>query len=147
MTEAEWFASNDPLEMLDTVRHRVTERKLRLFTCACCRRFLHLMPDKRSQGWLEVAELFADEQASQHERQTAWNTTIGVHGDHTGWALLDSAVNAATGVARNLPRVAAASTESVSEPQSGVTNDKRKLSFSVILSAIRFKAQLFLLNG
>lgn len=47
MTEQEWLASEDPAAMLRTVRRehetgqsnvaRVSDRKLRLFACACCR--------------------------------------------------------------------------------------------------------------
>lgn len=35
MTESEWLASNDPAAMLDVVRGKVGDRKLRLFACAC----------------------------------------------------------------------------------------------------------------
>lgn len=43
MTESEWLTSTDPQKMLDFLRTqphmpgRVSERKLRLFACACCR--------------------------------------------------------------------------------------------------------------
>ena len=35
MNRTEWEASNDPLPMLDWLRQRGSERKLRLFACAC----------------------------------------------------------------------------------------------------------------
>lgn len=35
MTEAEWLTSTDPAAMLAEVRGRVSDRKLRLFACAC----------------------------------------------------------------------------------------------------------------
>jgi hypothetical protein len=37
MTEAMWLACNDPEPMLDCVYGKVSDRKLRLFGCACCR--------------------------------------------------------------------------------------------------------------
>jgi hypothetical protein len=38
MNKTEWDASNDPLPMLDWLRERGSERKFRLFACACMRR-------------------------------------------------------------------------------------------------------------
>jgi hypothetical protein len=37
MTEAEWLKFRDPEKMLEYLRGRASERKLRLFACACCR--------------------------------------------------------------------------------------------------------------
>jgi hypothetical protein len=46
MTEAEWLACADPLPMLDWVRVRgASERKVRLFTLACGRRYRRLWCD------------------------------------------------------------------------------------------------------
>jgi hypothetical protein len=38
MTEAEWGACDDPIVLLHALRGLATERKLRLWACACCRR-------------------------------------------------------------------------------------------------------------
>src|SRR4051794_28318440 len=38
VTEAEWLACADPTRMLEFLRGKINERKLRLFSCACCRR-------------------------------------------------------------------------------------------------------------
>ena len=38
MTEAEWLAAEDLDAMFEAIEHRASERKLRLFGVACCRR-------------------------------------------------------------------------------------------------------------
>jgi hypothetical protein len=70
MTEAEWLSCQRPLEMLSALRGKVSDRKLRLFAVACCRRATPLLPPELRQA-LRVAELFADGQASDAGRKAA----------------------------------------------------------------------------
>lgn len=60
MTEAEWLSSHDPEPMLKLLKPKASERKLRLFACACCRRIWAFVKDARSQTAVEVAEAHAD---------------------------------------------------------------------------------------
>ena len=67
MTEDEWLECTDPAPMLDFLRGKATDRKLRLFACACCRRIWHFMTDMRSREAVAGTELFADGQINEDE--------------------------------------------------------------------------------
>jgi hypothetical protein len=86
MTEAEWNTSTDADEMLAFVADRdappgaivppilLSERKLRLFLIACCRRQREWFTDPRCQQALEVAGRFADMLCGEARlNTTAWN--------------------------------------------------------------------------
>jgi hypothetical protein len=45
MTEEQWLACIDSLEMLQYMNGHGSDRKFRLFACACCRRIWDLFPD------------------------------------------------------------------------------------------------------
>ena len=67
MTEAEWLASEAPWEMVRSLGDGVSDRKMRLFLCACCRSIWPFLTDERSRAAVEVAERFADGLASWDE--------------------------------------------------------------------------------
>lgn len=60
MTEAEWHTCRESSKMVEFIRLKTSDRKLRLFACACCRRIWDLLVDARSQAAVEFAELYAD---------------------------------------------------------------------------------------
>src|SRR5262245_65325248 len=60
MTEAEWLACEEPRLMLEFLGERASDRKFRLFGCACCRRLPRLLAQRRICKALEVAERHAD---------------------------------------------------------------------------------------
>jgi hypothetical protein len=49
MTELEWLACTEPDIMLEFLKGKASDRKLRLFACACCRRMWSLLDDDRKQ--------------------------------------------------------------------------------------------------
>lgn len=86
MTEAEWLASADPKPMLRFLlgtNHprvqdiesfpdcRTSDRKLRLFACACYNRIRHFLPNAIAQAAVEVGEQFADGLVPAEELQKA----------------------------------------------------------------------------
>jgi hypothetical protein len=72
MTEQEWLDCPGPYSMLEFLHGHISERKLRLFGCACCRRIWHLLGDQRSRDAVEVAERYADGLASRQNIEEAY---------------------------------------------------------------------------
>jgi hypothetical protein len=70
--ESEWLDCNEPDRMLDFLLHRKTQRKFRLFACACARRHADLLKEfKWSTKALEAVERFIDEDLTQAEMNRA----------------------------------------------------------------------------
>jgi hypothetical protein len=66
MTESEWLACTDPEPMLDFLRGKASDRKLRLFAVACCRRIWKVVHSDYHR-LAELTERYADGKASQEE--------------------------------------------------------------------------------
>jgi hypothetical protein len=60
MTEAEWLACEEPAKMIESLPDKGERRDLRLFACACIRRFWHLIGDERVTKAVEIAERHAE---------------------------------------------------------------------------------------
>jgi hypothetical protein len=71
MTEAEWLLGTDPHRMLEYLRGRASERKLRLFACACVRWLWPVCDDPRSRRAVVVAVVVAEGRAGLADRAAA----------------------------------------------------------------------------
>jgi hypothetical protein len=98
MTEADWLACESPEPMLGFLQRRPSDRKLRLFGCACSRRSWHLFTDERSRKAVQLGERYADRALSPREawavRRGAWTVWRAARG-----ATEDSAIREAARVA------------------------------------------------
>jgi hypothetical protein len=70
-SERHWLHGRDATRLLVGLASEISPRKQRLFACACCRRIWDRLGDERSRTAVEVAERFADGEASQDEADDA----------------------------------------------------------------------------
>jgi hypothetical protein len=66
-SELDWFTCKYPRPLLGFLRGKVSDRKLRLFAGACCRRVHHLSTQDVLVQVIGVSERFADGQATEHD--------------------------------------------------------------------------------
>jgi len=76
MTEPEWQTCGDPKLMLEFLKGKASDRKLRLFTCACCRVIWSSLTLKHSREAVETAEQFADGLADGKVLNRAYSLAI-----------------------------------------------------------------------
>jgi hypothetical protein len=94
MTEQEWTGCGDVGRMLSFLwaGGHLSERKQRLFACACARRLWPLLGDGRNRRAVEVAERYADGEAGRIELEAALREAYAARfdspdgGPHTGAA-------------------------------------------------------------
>jgi hypothetical protein len=69
-TDADWLACTDPTPMVNFLRGKASDRKLRLFLCACCRSVWHLL-HKRVRKGVTITECFVDGTATASKLEQA----------------------------------------------------------------------------
>lgn len=73
MTKSEWMACTDPTRMLDFLRGKASNRKMRLFACACWRRHWLLLKSEKDRNAVILAEQFADGLAGSEDFPEAFD--------------------------------------------------------------------------
>jgi hypothetical protein len=110
MTEAEWLGCTDPTPMLEFLRGKVSDRKLRMFACACCRTVWPSIPAVFREA-IRIAEEHADGRSTDVELGEAVSAAHRVRRkrNHLERAVYDAARSSsdAHGVARDVARVVA----------------------------------------
>ncbi|HYT88704.1 MAG TPA: hypothetical protein VEL76_08350 [Gemmataceae bacterium] len=71
MTEQEWLECDDIRALLGYLVGRTSNRKFRLFGCACCRRIWPLLVEERWRKPVALAEWYADGLATAEELEAA----------------------------------------------------------------------------
>lgn len=82
MTEAEWRSSNNIGAMISYLRKNASERKQRLYACACCRLVWNSLPCDASRLAVEGSERFADHEIPQQEFEALAIEASRVHWGH-----------------------------------------------------------------
>jgi hypothetical protein len=91
-TEFDWLTCPDPKKLCFFMRDRVSERKLRLVACACCRQVWGLLKDPRSRRAVEAAERYADGLLGAEELIAVGERARGVPGlDYAARAAVQAA--------------------------------------------------------
>lgn len=78
MTEEQWPACVQPLPMEQYLEGAVSDRKARLYVCACSRLIWDLLTDPRSREAVEVAERLADSDDTEEQRRRAYRRAMTV---------------------------------------------------------------------
>ncbi len=82
MTNREWRDTDDPKPLLELVRKR-RDRKMRLAAVAACQLFFDSLTDERSRCALHTAERFADDKATEEQREEAWTNADAAYHEIT----------------------------------------------------------------
>jgi hypothetical protein len=85
MTEPEWLTCTNPHPMLAFLRAHSTERRAKLFACACCRTAWNLLDDEARKA-IRRLETFVEGEASEFDQLVARAEWLGNSAwDVTSW--------------------------------------------------------------
>src|SRR5262245_57553031 len=80
MTEAEWLACTNPQPRLELLRRKASDRKVRLFAVACCRRVWSSLEHEEFRDAVRKAEAFVDGLADRAEMLQAHKKACAIFG-------------------------------------------------------------------
>jgi hypothetical protein len=88
MTEADYLSCTDPARLLGYLLNsgQASDRKLRLFSCACARRLWPWLVQERSRQAVEVAERYAEGLATLEDMARAWREATLATPDMQRWS-------------------------------------------------------------
>jgi hypothetical protein len=112
VTKKEWLKCEDPVVALYYMPGRPSDRKLRLFGCACVRRVWDQIPSSRGRKLVEIAENFADGLVAESVLNTAFDGGRGGFTQSQGYY---TATEAAITTCRPSARDAAAAARYVAQ--------------------------------
>src|SRR5580692_518116 len=100
MNEEDWLICDNPAPMLEFLKGKASERKLRLFACACCRRIWPLLADDGRRA-VALAERYADGLVAKENLCEPWpfSFPLQVPSEPVDWAE-SKAANSANDAAR-----------------------------------------------
>jgi hypothetical protein len=79
MTEADWLTCTDPQQMLEFLHGKASDRKLRLFAVACCRRVWSRIDELALRQVIEITERFVDGAATAAELGKSRKQAVHTH--------------------------------------------------------------------
>lgn len=86
MTEQELLDGKDVQAMLEFVHDKASDRKFRLFACACCRLVWSLLANEHCRRAVEISERAADDPSAMTELATACKAVWDANRDARGFS-------------------------------------------------------------
>lgn len=80
MTETEWLACTSPRRLLEFLRPQMSDRKARLFVCACCRLWWDALPESASRAAVIAAERYVEGAIDRDELRAAYQAARAAEG-------------------------------------------------------------------
>jgi hypothetical protein len=104
MDQQGWLESAEAWPMLEFLRGRVSERRLRLFACACLRRVWDVLTEEDSRKAVEIVERYADGEIRKEELAAARDAANNASSDVMGCTAVNAAFGAASATEEDVER-------------------------------------------